>query len=161
LCSDILPRSLKFPPKENIMRRVIPIVLALVLMASVRTSAQVPTAQKWENVEWSTIMNWQFVGPQVDTALTIWFDVFMPAVRVGFPGARCFRHITGEAGVTCIFPMPEGPAGLEWETPQAFVDFFSTLAQREGEAVAGVFETFGNAIESYTSQIVLEHTGGM
>ena len=142
------------------MRRIIPIVLALVLVVSARTSAQV-TAQRWENVEWSTIMNWQFVGGQVDTAMTIWFDVFMPTVRVAFPGARCFRHITGETGVTCIFPMPEGPTALEWQTPPAFVDFFAGVFQEEGEAAAGLFETFGNAIERITLHIVLEPIGEM
>ena len=44
------------------MRRIVFAVLALALVLSVRTSAQMPTAQRWENVEWYIVMNWEFTG---------------------------------------------------------------------------------------------------
>ena len=144
------------------MRRIIPIVFALVLVVSVRTSAQeMPAAEKWENVEWSTILSWQFVGAQADTAMTIMFDIMMPAAREAIPGLRCFRHITGEWHATCIAPMPEGPAYLEWAFAPDFRAFVIAVIEQQGEAATGIFDTFEAATARETSTIVLEPTGGM
>ncbi len=143
------------------MRRIIPIVLALVLVVSVRTSAQLPTAKKWTDVEWYQVINWQFTVAEADAQMTILFDTAMPVLKESFPGIRCFRHVTGEWDVTCIFPMPEGPSYLEWELPPDFADYIAGLFERAGEEAAGMVETFINAVVRQTSTIVLEHTGGM
>ncbi len=142
------------------MRRVIPIVLALVLVVSVRTSAQLPTAQKWTDVEWYNVFSLQFTFADADTAMTILFDTLMPVARE-VSGNRCFRHVTGEWHVTCIGPMPEGPSYLEWEMPPDFADYIARFFEQEGEAAAGIAETFNNAVARQTFTIVLEHTGGM
>jgi hypothetical protein len=42
------------------MRRLILAVVVLALALSVPTSAQMPTAERWENVEWYSVMSWQF-----------------------------------------------------------------------------------------------------
>ncbi len=143
------------------MRRIIPIVLALVLVVSVRTSAQLPTAQKWTDVEWYNVISWQFTVAEADAQMTILFDTAMPVLKESFPGIRCFRHVTGEWDVTCIFPMPEGPAWLEWETPPELVDYITGVFELLGEEAVGIGERFTNALVRQTSTIVLEHTGGM
>jgi hypothetical protein len=144
------------------MRRVIPIVLALVLVVSVRTSAQeMPTAQKWTNVEWYMVQNWQFTVAEADGQMTILFDTAMPVLKESFPGMRCFRHITGEWDVTCLFPMPEGPSWLEWEVPPEFVDYITGIFGLLGEETMGMGERFATAIVRQTHTIVLEPTGGM
>ncbi len=143
------------------MRRIILIVLALVLVVSVRTSAQLPTAQKWTDVEWYSLINWQFTAAAVDTAMTLFFGTGLPALKESFPGIRCFRHVTGEWHVTCIAPMPEGPSWLEWEMPPEFVDYITRIFEREGEAAMDIAETFNNAVARQTLTIVLEPTGGM
>ncbi len=143
------------------MRRIIPIVLALVLVVSVRTSAQLPTAKKWTDVAWYNVISWDFTVAQEDTVMTILFDTAMPVLKESFPGIRCFRHVTCERHVTCIAPMPEGPSWLEWEMPPEFVDYITRIFEREGEAAMGIAETFNNAVARQTFTIVLEPTGGM
>ncbi len=144
------------------MRRVIRIVLTLVFVVSVRTSAQeLPTAKKWTDVEWYNVVSWQFTVAEADAQMTILFDTAMPVLKEAFPGMRCFRHVTGEWHVTCLTPMPEGPAWLEWETPPEFADYIARFFEQEGEAAAGIAETFNNAVVRQNYTIVLEHTGGM
>ncbi len=144
------------------MRRVIPIILALVLVVSVRTSAQeLPTAKKWTDVEWYEVISWQFTVAEADAQMTILFDTAMPVLKESFPGMRCFRHVIGEWHVTCISPMPEGPAWLEWETPPEFVDYITGIFELLGEKAVGMGETFMNALVRQNHTIVLEHTGGM
>ncbi len=143
------------------MRRIIPIVIALVLVVSVRTSAQLPTAKKWTDVEWYNVVSWQFTAAGVDTAMTLFFDTGVPLLKESMPGIRCFRHVTGEWHVTCIVPMPEGPAYLEWEMPPDFADYIARFFEQQGEAAMGIIETFNNAVARQTTTIVLEPTGGM
>ncbi len=144
------------------MRRIIPIILALVLVVSVRTSAQeLPTAKKWTDVEWYIVQSWQFTVAEADAQMTILFDTAMPVFKESFPGMRCFRHVMGEWDVTCMFPIPEGPAWLEWETPPEFVDYITGIFELLGEETMEMGETFANAIVRQTSSIVLEPTGGM
>ncbi len=144
------------------MRRIIPIVLALVLVVSVRTSAQEPpTAKKWTDVEWYNVVSWQFTAAGVDTAMTLFFDTAMPVLKESFPGIRCFRHVTGEWHVTCFLPMPEGPAWLEWEMPPEMVDYMMGVFELLGEEAVATGERFMNALVRQTSTIVLEPTGGM
>ena len=144
------------------MRRVIPIVLALVLIVSIRTSAQdLPTAQKWENVEWFNVISWQFTNTEVDTAMTILFDIYMPVLRETMPGSKCLRFVTGEWHVTCMAPLPEGPASLEWQIAPAFADFLAGVAENQGEAAMGIFEMWNAAIARESSDIAFVPSGGM
>ncbi len=144
------------------MRRIIPIILALVLVVSVRTSAQeLPTAKKWTDVEWYNVISWQFTVAEADAQMTILFDTAMPVFKESFPGIRCFRHVTGEWHVTCISPMPEGPAWLEWETPPEFVDYIMGIFELLGEEAVSMGERWANALVRQNYTIVLEPTGGM
>jgi hypothetical protein len=144
------------------MRRVIPIVLALVLVASVHSSAQeLPTAQKWTDVEWFQVSHWKFTEAGVDTAMTLLFDHIIPAAREAWPGFRCLRHITGEWHFTSIVPVPEGPAAMEWEMTPAYANFLALLMDRLGEQSAAVFDEWDNAVARTTTIVALEPTGGM
>ena len=144
------------------MRRIIPIVLALVLVASIHTSAQeMPTAQKWENVEWYSVMSWQLAGAQADSATTLFFERFLPVIMDVWPETTCLRLMTGEWSITCIGLMNDGVAGLEWEMAPEAVRMWTLLLEREGEAAAGMFETFGNATARFAMHYALKHTGGM
>ncbi len=144
------------------MRRIIPIILALVLVVSVRTSAQeLPTAKKWTDVEWYIVQSWQFTVAEADAQMTILFDTAMPVLKESFPGMRCFRHVMGEWDVTCMFPIPEGPAWLEWEMPPELVDYTTGIFELLGEETMEMGERFMNALVRQTSTIVLEPTGGM
>ena len=91
------------------MRRLIPAVLVFFLFVSVRTSAQeMPTAQKWENVEWFWLLSFQFTGAEADSASTIFWEHFMPVMAEAWSGTTCLRIMTGDMGVTCFGPMEEG-----------------------------------------------------
>ena len=142
------------------MRRIIPIILALVLVVSVRTSAQeTPTAQKWTNVEWYEVITWYF--SDTEEALTLWTEHFLPVVLEVMPEVTCLWFMTGEAHITCHFPMPDGPAGMEWREGPYAVQFGAALAAREGEATTELSERFGNVMSRTTNHIALKHTGGM
>ena len=143
------------------MRRIVFVVLALALVLSVRTSAQMPTAQKWENVEWYMVMNWQFTGADADTAATIFWDHMMPAMAEAWPGTTCLRVMTGEMGVACFGPMEDGPEGMAWEVSPNDVRFLSLFFEREGEGAMELFKTFGSGATGFTMNIALKHTGGM
>jgi len=143
------------------MRRIVFAVLALALVLSVRTSAQMPTAQKWENVEWYGVMNWQLTGADADSAMTIVFDHMMPVMAEVYPDWTCLRLMTGEWSITCFGPMEEGLEGMAWRVSPDDVRFMSLFIEREGEAAMGMFETFTNANAGFTFNIALKHTGGM
>lgn len=144
------------------MRRLVPIVLAFVLVVPLRASAQeMPRAQKWENVEWYSVWSWQLAGADADSATTIFFDHALPIMMEIWPEMTCLRLITGEWSVTCFGPMTEGVAELEWQLSPEWARFMSAFSEREGEAAVGMFETFGRAVARFTSQIALKHTGGM
>jgi len=144
------------------MRRLIPVVLALVLVVSARASAQdLPTAQRWENVEWYWVMQWQFTGAEADSAATIFWDHLNPVFAEAFPEAMCLRVMTGEMGVTCFGPMEEGLEGMTWETSPSDIRFMSLFFEREGEAAMDMFTTLGKAMTGWTYNIALKHTGRM
>jgi hypothetical protein len=143
------------------MRRVIPIVLALVLVVSVRASAQMPTAQRWENVEWYFVMSWQFAGPDAEAATDIFWDHLMPAWSEASPETTCLRVITGQTGVACFGPMEEGLEGLAWQVSPSDVRLLTLLIEREGEAVAEMFQTLLSSVTGLTMNVALKHTGGM
>ena len=144
------------------MRRLIPVILALVLVVSVRTSAQeMPTAQKWENVEWYTVFSWQLAGADAESAMTMFVDNALPVMKEVWPDMTCLRLMTGEWSIACFGPMSAGLAELEWETSPQFLRFMSLFAEREGEAATEMLETFGNAIVRSKVDIALKHTGGM
>ncbi len=95
------------------MRRIIPIVLALVLVVSVRTSAQeLPTAQKWTDVEWYTVTTMYFSDP--GEGMNLFVDHFLPIFKEVWPESTCLWFRTGERRMTCYGPMPAGPAEMEW-----------------------------------------------
>ena len=100
------------------MRHIVPIVLALVLVASVRTSAQEPpTAQKWTDVEWYTVTTTYFSNPE--EGRNIFVEHFLPIVKEVWPEQTCLWLRTGEVKMTCYGPTPEGRnAAKEWrQTP--------------------------------------------
>ena len=144
------------------MRRLIPIFVALVLIVSVRTSAQeMPTAQKWENVEWYVVMSWQFTGEEADSAATIFWDHLNPVIAEALPGTVCLRVMTGEMGVTCFGPMEGGLEDMTWEVSPGDLRFTSVFFEREGEAAEDMFRTLGRAMTGWTYNVALKHTGGM
>jgi hypothetical protein len=120
-----------------------------------------PTAQKWENVEWYVVMGWQFTGADADSATTIFWDHIMPVIGEAWPGTTCLRVMTGEMGVTCFGPMANGVEALEWEVSPGDVRFLALFFQREGEAGMGLFEKFMNGTTGFTLNIALKHKGGM
>jgi len=97
----------------------------------------------------------------VDAAKTIFFDHMMPVMVEVWPEMTCLRLMTGEMGITCFAPMTDGLAEMEWEWSPEMERFFSLVAEREGEATLGMFETFFNAVSRFESDIALKHTGGM
>jgi hypothetical protein len=143
------------------MRRIVFAVLVLTLVLSARTSAQLPTAQKWENVEWYSVVSWQLTGAEADEAMAIFFNQMMPVIAEVWPEMTCLRLMTGEQGITCFVPMKDGLAEMEWAVSPDLERFFSLLVEREGEATMELFETFFNAVSHSESQIALKHTGGM
>jgi hypothetical protein len=143
------------------MRRIVFAVLALVLVLSVRASAQMPAAQKWENVEWYVMMNWQFTGADADSASAIFWDHIMPAMTEAWPETTCLRVMTGQMGVTCFGLMANGLEEMEWEVSPDDVRFFSLFFEREGEAGMGMFQTFMNAATGFTFNLALKHGAGM
>jgi hypothetical protein len=150
------------PPKEALMRRIIPFILALVLFASVRTSAQEQlAAQKWTDVGWYRLVSWQFTRAGLDTTMTIWFDICVPAIKEISPESKCFQHITGEWHLTCVYPMREGPAYYEWETAPNFARFVNSIIARHGEAAQEIFDAFSNAVARNTTTAIIEPTDGM
>jgi len=143
------------------MRRLLFAVLALALVLSVRTSAQMPTAQKWENAEWYYVMSWQFAQADADSSMTLLFDYFMPAIKDVWPDMKCFRHVMGEWHITCFGPMIEGPASLEWQTSPEEIAFMTALMERHGESMMEVVEWYFKTITRSTSSFGLDPTGGM
>ena len=139
------------------MRRIVFAVLALILVLSMRTTAQMPTAQRWENVEWYVVMNWQFTGADADSASSIFWDHMLPAMTDTWPETTCLRVMTGQMGVTCFGLMAEGLEELEWEVSPNDVRFFSLFFEREGEAGMGMFQTFMNAATGFTFDLALKH----
>ena len=143
------------------MRRVIPIVLALFLIVSIRTSAQQPEPVKFPEGQWYNVVSWQFATMRVDTALSLIFDHFMPAGDAAGMAGGCHRHITGEWHATCLFVLEEGPADLEWQTSPQDAEFMAKLFELEGEAAMEMFQTMGAAVVRTTSYIAFEPSGGM
>jgi hypothetical protein len=142
------------------MRRLVIVVLALVLVVSVRTSAQdPPPAQKWTNVEWYEVWTWYFSDR--DEALSLWTEHFLPVVMEVMPEVTCLWFETGETRVACHFPMSDGPAGMEWRNGPYQVEFNAAFAAREGEATTELYERLGNVTSRMTNHIALKHTGGM
>jgi hypothetical protein len=142
------------------MRRIVFLALVLALVASARTSAQIPTERKWENVEWYVVFSWQFTGADADSAATIFWDHIMPVMAEAWPGTICLRVMTGEMGVTCFGPMEGGPEGMAWEVSPGDIRFMSAFSEREGEAAMGLFETFGNAATGFKFNVALKHQSG-
>jgi len=144
------------------MRRLVLIIVALALVVSVRTSAQdLPTAQKWENVEWYVVMSWQFTGVEADSAATIFWDHLNPVMAEVFPGTICLRVMTGEMGVSCFGPMEGGLEEMTWEVSPSDISFISLFFEREGEAAEDMFMTLGRAMTGWTFNLALKHTGRM
>ena len=143
------------------MRHIICAVVVLALVLSSRTSAQMPAAQKWENVEWYVVMSWQFTGADADSATTIFWDHIMPAMGETWPETTCLRVMTGETGVICFGPMANGLEEMEWAVSPNDVRFLSLFFEREGDAGVGLFETFMNAATGFTFNLALKHKGGM
>ncbi len=143
------------------MRRLVFAVLALALVLSVRTSAQMPTPQKWENAEWYYVMSWQFAQADADSSMTLLFDYFGPAMKETWPDMKCFRHVMGEWHITCFGPAAEGPAGFEWQTSPDEIAFMTALVEHHGEGVMEVAEWYMRTITRFTSSFGLDPTGGM
>ncbi len=144
------------------MRRLIPVALALTLAGSASMTAQeMPTAQKWTDVEWYVVMSWQFTGADADSATTIFWDHLNPVIAEAFPGTICLRVLTGEGGVTCFGPMEDGLEGMAWQVSPADINFMSVFFERQGEAAMDLFTTLGNAMTGWTYNVALKHTGRM
>ncbi len=141
------------------MRRVIPIVLALVLVVSVRTSAQLPTAQKWTDVEWYSVTTFYF--SDAEEGMNLFVEHFLPVVKEVWPDVTCLQLRTGEVKMTCYGPEPEGPATLEWRVNPQEADFYVRLAEHLGEAGWELGEALDNTISRITTDIAMRHTGGM
>ena len=142
------------------MRHVIPIVLALVLVVSVRTSAQdLPTAQKWTDVEWYSVTTFYFSDAEEGTNLFV--EHFLPLVKEVWPDVTCLQFSTGEVKMTCYGPEPEGPASLEWRVDPGLADFYAKVVEHHGEAAAERLEAFGNTLSRVTTHLAMRHTGGM
>jgi hypothetical protein len=120
-----------------------------------------PTAQKWENVEWYSVMSWHVTGPNTEAVMTIFFDHLMPVSAEVWPEMTCLRLITGDERITCFGPMSGGLADLEWKVSPEFTRFLSLLVEREGEAGTEMLGTFYSGVADFTSHIALKHTGGM
>jgi hypothetical protein len=143
------------------MRRVVFTVLILALVLSGRTSAQMPTAQKWENVEWYSVFRWQLRGPDADSATTVFWDHALPIMAEVWPETTCLRLMTGEWSIICFGPMANGLETLEWELSPEWARFLSLFIERNGQAAMGMLQTFGSALARTESHIALKHTGGM
>ena len=143
------------------MRRIVFAAFVLALVVSVRTSAQLPEPQKWDNVEWYVVFSWQFAGADAESASNIWWDDFYPIVAEAWPGTTCLRVVTGKMGVFCFGPMEGGLEGMEWQTSPSDVRFLTLFMEREGEEGMEKFETFGNGTTGMEFNIALKHTGGM
>lgn len=143
------------------MRRIMFTVLALAFVLSVRTSAQMPTPQKWENVEWYIVMSWQFAGADADSAATIFWDHVLPAMAEAWPGTTCLRVMTGKMGVACYGPMEDGLEGMAWQVSPNDVRFLSLFFEREGEGAEELFKTFGSGATGFEFNIALKHGGDM
>jgi hypothetical protein len=120
-----------------------------------------PTAQRWENVEWYVVMSWQFTGADADSATAVFWNHIQPAMAETWPETTCLRVMTGEMGVTCFGPMASGLEEMEWQVSPADARFFSLFFEREGEAGTGLFETFVNAATGFTLNLALKHNGSM
>lgn len=142
------------------MRRPVLTALALALALSVRTSAQMPTAQKWEDVEWYVVFGWQFTGATADSASNIFWEDLYPVIAEVWPGTICLRLMTGDMGVICLGPMEGGLEGMAWKTSPGDIRFLALFTEREGEAGWEKFETFSNATTGMKFNIALKHTGG-
>jgi hypothetical protein len=143
------------------MRRFVFVVTVLSLVLSVRTAAQEPTPQKWENVEWYIVLNWHFAGADADSAATIFWDHMMPVMAEAWPGTICLRVMTGKMGVACYGPMEDGLLGMEWQVSPNDVRFLSMFFEREGEAAMDMFKTFGSGATGFEFNIALKHEDGM
>jgi hypothetical protein len=143
------------------MRRIVFAVVVLAIVLSVRTSAQLPTAKKWENVEWYIVMSWQFAGADADSAASIFWGHMMPVMAEAWPGTTCLRVMTGEMGVACFGPMEGGLEGMAWEVSPNDVHFLSMLFEREGEGAMELFKVFGSGATGFKFDIALKHEGGM
>ncbi len=142
------------------MRRIIPIILALVLVVSVRTSAQeLPTAQKWTDVEWYSVTTFYFSDPE--EGMNLWVEHFLPLFKEVFPEVTCLWFSTGEVKMTCYGPEPEGPATLEWRMAPQMADFVARIFEHHGEAAAERVEAFMNTVSRMTTHIAMRPTGGM
>lgn len=142
------------------MRRLVPVILALTLSVSATVAAQeMPTAEKWTNVEWYGVSTWHF--GDAEEGLTLWTEHFMHVVMEVWPDNTCLWVVTGEPRLTCFGVMPEGPVGMEWRVEPQGIEFMTKMAEREGEAVEELYERWGNAVSKYTSHIAMKHMGGM
>ena len=142
------------------MRRLVPVALALTLAFSATVAAQeMPAAEKWTNVEWYSVTTFYFSDEE--EGLTLWTEHFLPVAMEVFPETNCLWFITGETHLTCYFPMPDGPADMEWRMDPDGVEFMAALAAREGEATMELFDSWANAVSRMTNHIALKHTGGM
>ncbi len=117
-----------------------------------------PEPKKYADVEWFSVVNVDYYASGEEAALKMVFEEFLPAARAaGLTGASFYEYATGgEWDLMIVFPMNDGPAGLEWEVSPEDIRFFGALAERAGGAdeAKALFEEYSTHIARHESNVV-------
>jgi hypothetical protein len=115
-------------------------IMAALLLAAALLAGSSPDAgeEKFEpvkksNVTWHYMLNLEFMPGKYEEAVKLIHEQFIPAsVEAGIEPGQYLMCATGEWDMTLIFPLPHGPAELEWEISPDDARWMNALAARLG-----------------------------
>ncbi|MFQ5891059.1 MAG: hypothetical protein ACE5JR_13610 [Gemmatimonadota bacterium] len=141
------------------MRRNPLLAAVLVILCSQAGTAQeLPKAAKYENVTWATAVDVQFKAGQADEALEIVHNHLKPAADAVGWNVLVLEYQTGEWNARYVFPLADGPAGLEWNVSPAAEEWWAALAEREGgaEAAFNMFQSYQAMVARSQSNVLMQ-----
>ena len=106
----------------------------LALGVTAQQQSQQWKAVKLQNASWCEIRTIDFKPGQRDAALKIITEHFDPAREsAGLPQITRYEYATGAGwDIVTVFPMPGGPAEMEWDIDPEMEKWMAALAQQVG-----------------------------
>ena len=121
------------------------------------SSAQEMTAEKYDNLEWYTVMFVKFENGKMEAAQKIINDYFKPTdADIGGGGPVMELDLLySEWDMMVVFPMKEGLEALEWKMTPSDVQWNKAFAKRVGseEKAKQIYEEFESYVKEYKTHL--------
>ena len=133
---------------------LIPLFFAIAFPVNAQDTEQEMTPKKYENVEWYGRALYKIYPMKLDSAYLVLKNHIIPAFRESGMEVDVYSHMTGEYQIELLFPMPDGPAALEWEVAPVYIELIKYINNQEGGSKALPY--WGSAIMEAKADVLMK-----